>query len=538
MTRRSGRGPSDGRPSRPVLVVTAAEMREIDRLSIEEYGIAGDVLMERAGTGAVAVLRERFPRQLRDGVVLVAGKGNNGGDAFVMARHLRRRRVRCEVFLAGQRSEISGDAARNLKRLERGGGRVREIDREGLPALAAAIAKSGIVVDGLYGTGLRGPLGERAQAIIETMNLAPGPIVAVDIPSGLDADRGVELGGAVQATLTVTFVFPKVGLLSFPGAGLAGEIAVVDIGVAPEAVERVRPRQRLLGPESVSTAIPTRAPDSHKGTYGHVLVIAGSRGKSGAAVLAGRAALRAGAGLATIASPAGALGGALGAAPELMTEPLPGRDGAWAFSRSESASLLHALDGKTSVVYGPGIGATPATRTMTEWLLAECPLPMVIDADGLNCLAGQVGWLASRRAPTILTPHPGEMARLIGGATADVQNDRPGSARRLAGEYGVVVVLKGARTVIATPEGLVALSPTGNPGMASGGMGDALSGILGALLAQGLAADEAAAAGVFWHGHAADRVAARRGEAGLLATDVIEELPPALRELQATLTEA
>ena len=506
-------------------------MREIDRLTIAG-GVAGDVLMERAGGGACEVLRERFPRELRRGVVLLAGKGNNGGDALVMARHLRGRRVPAEVFLAARRTDLAGDAARNLKRFERAGGRVQSLGEKGLLEFSASAARAGVVVDGLFGTGLRGALDERSSALVEAVNAAPCPILAVDVPSGLDGDRGVPLGAAVQATVTATFAFPKTGLLVHPGADFAGEVVVVDIGVSPEAVRAVAPRQRLLTGVSVAAALPPRPRDSHKGTYGHVLVLAGSVGKSGAAALCGRAALRAGAGLTTIASPAPALGHATLATPELMTAPVPDHDGAFAFSIADSTRFLHLLDGKSAVVFGPGVGTTPAVRVLMEWLIGSSPLPLVIDADGLNCLAGQIGWLRKKRCPIVLTPHPGEMARLVSATSEVVQGDRLGAARRLASDYGVTVVLKGARTVIAAPDGVVAINPTGNPGMASGGMGDALAGMIGSLLAQGVPEDEAAAAAVFWHGYAADRVARRQGEAGLLASDVIEELPRALADLQ------
>ena len=264
-----------------------------------------------------------------------------------------------------------------------------------------------------------------------------------------------------------------------------------------------------------------------------MVALAGAAGKSGAALLCGRAALRAGAGLVTIAAPGPALGTVLAHTPELMTEALPDRDGAWKFSAGEATAIESVLAGKDAVVFGPGVGTGEDAKALTEWLIESSPVPMVIDADGLNCLATNVGWLAKRRSPIVLTPHPGEMSRLVGGSTADVQSDRLGVARRFATEHGVVVVLKGSRTVIASPRGLVSISPSGNPGMASGGMGDALAGVTGALLAQRVEPDEAAEVAVFWHGAAADRVTIARGEAGLLASDVIEELPPTLRELQS-----
>ncbi|MET0153601.1 MAG: NAD(P)H-hydrate dehydratase [Candidatus Binatia bacterium] len=517
-----------------LFVVTGEEMRRLDALTIES-GTPGGVLMERAGSLAAQVLRERFARELRRGVVVVAGKGNNGGDALVVARHLRRRRVPVSVFLAASASGLSGDALENLSRWKRMRGSLTEFGPGGILALAEATARAGVLVDGLFGTGLRGGIDEPSRAIIETLNVAPAPILAVDVPSGLDADRGVPLGAAVQATVTVTFGFPKLGLLVHPGAGLAGEVVVADIGIDPGALAAATPRGRLLTPDAVASALPPRVSDSHKGTYGHVLIAAGALGKSGAALLCGRAALRAGAGLVTLASPAPALSGVLVATPELMTEPLADENGAWTFEAERPARLLAALEGKDAVVLGPGVGVTPATRALTRWLITSSPVPLVIDADGLNCLAGDLSCLEQRRGPIVLTPHPGEMARLAGCSTAEIQRDRVGAARFLAERYGVVVVLKGSRTVIASPSGLVAINPTGNAGMASGGMGDALAGMIGSLLAQGLEVAEAAETAVFWHGAAADRVAGRRGEAGLLASDVIEELPPVLLEMQARL---
>jgi ADP-dependent NAD(P)H-hydrate dehydratase / NAD(P)H-hydrate epimerase len=514
-----------------LLAVTSDEMRRLDGLTIER-GTPGETLMERAGLAAVEVLQQRFSRALRRGVVVVAGKGNNGGDGLVIARHLRRRRVPVRVFLAAAEDGLAGDAKTNLLRWKRLRGPLHEIDR-GTERLAEATSRAGVIVDALFGTGLHGELDERAQAIVETMNGAARPILAVDVPSGLDADKGVALGAAVQANVTVTFGYPKVGLLLYPGAELAGEVVVADIGIDPAAVAEVSPRERLLTEEVVARALPIRPRDTHKGTYGHVLVLAGAVGKTGAAMLCGRAALRAGAGLTTIGCPAPDFGAILARTPELMTEPLAGDEGSWAFSTDETTRLLRLFDGKSAIVFGPGVGVTAATRALTEWLIASSPVPLVIDADGLNCLAGQIGWLRKTTQPIILTPHPGEMARLASCSTADLQADRVAAARRLAEAYGVTVVLKGARTVIAAPSGLVSINPTGNPGMASGGMGDALAGITGSLLGQGLAPDEAAETAVFWHGAAADRVAGRRGEAGLLASDLIDELPPALAAIQS-----
>ena len=518
-----------------VYVVTNDEMRALDRLTIGR-GTPGEVLMERAGGLTAEVLRDRFAAESRRGVLIVAGKGNNGGDALVVARALRRRRAKVTVFLAARERDVTGDARNQLLRWQRGGGRVHEIGAaSGVAALAEAANRCGVIVDGLFGTGLRGELDEPARAIVAVLNAAAVPILAVDVPSGLDADRGTPLGDAVQATLTVTFAYPKVGLLLYPGAELAGEVVVADIGILPEALEQVAPRQRLLTPASFAGSLPRRPRDSHKGTYGHLLVLAGAVGKGGAAVLCGRAALRAGAGLVTVAAPAPALGPLLASTPELMTEPLADHQGGWAFSSRDTARMLRLFDGKDAAVFGPGVGTEPMARALTEWLIASSPVPLVLDADGLNCLAGQIGWLKRKSGALVLTPHPGELARLLACSVPHVQADRVAAARRLAIDYGVTVVLKGARTVVASPQGIASINPTGNAGMASGGMGDALAGMVGSLLGQGLDPQEAAETAVFWHGAAADRVASRQGEAGLLASDVIEELPATLREAQASL---
>ncbi|HSD10238.1 MAG TPA: NAD(P)H-hydrate dehydratase [Candidatus Binatia bacterium] len=517
-----------------LFVVTSDEMRRMDAGTIAR-GTPGEALMERAGALAADVVRRRFGRQLRHGVLVVAGKGNNGGDAFVVARHLRRRGVRVEVALAARESDVGGDARTNLDRWKRMRGRIREISEGGLTTLAEAGSRAGVIVDGLFGTGLRGKLDERSQAIVEALNGAPAPILAVDVPSGLDADRGLPLGAAVQATVTVTFAYPKVGLVVHPGAEFAGEVVVADIGISHQALREVAPRQRLLTAAAVGASLPRRAQDSHKGSYGHVLVLAGALGKSGAAMLCGRASLRAGAGLTTIASPSPSLVMIPAQTPELMTEPLPDHEGGWRFANDDAPRLARLFDGKDAVVFGPGIGVTPSTRALSEWLIASSPLPLVIDADGLNCLAGQIGWLKKRRSPVVLTPHPGEMARLLSCSVGDIQGNRVDCARRLAADYGVTVALKGSRTVVADPGGVVTINPTGNPGMASGGMGDALAGMIGSLLAQGLEGTEATEVAAFWHGAAADRVASRRGEAGLLASDVIDALPPTLRGLQEDL---
>ena len=505
-------------------------MRALDRWTIE-HGTPGHVLMERAGAGAARVLRERL-RRPRGPVVVVCGRGNNGGDGFVVARHLRRARVPVEVWLAARPEEVRGDAARMLAAWRRARGAVRGLATPAdVEALARGLRRAAAVVDALFGTGLNAPVAGVPAAAIEAINACGAPVLAVDIASGLSADTGAPLGAAVRATVTATFGYPKVGQLMYPGVEHTGLLAVVDIGIARDALAAVAPGTLLLESEEVGALLPPRPRDAHKGDFGHVLVIAGSRGKTGAALLAAQAAARSGAGLTTLAVPATLQAVLEAQVREAMTAALADTgDGAAALADGTAASALIAERG--AVVCGPGLGQASGTRELIRHVVRQCTAPLVLDADGLNAVAG-TRVLRDRPGPTVITPHPGEMARLSGGDTARVQADRLGAARAFARAERVVVVLKGARTVIASPVGATAICPTGNPGMASGGTGDVLAGVIGALLAQGLAAYDAAALGVFAHGAAGDAVAARQGEVGLLASDLLTELPATLERLQA-----
>ena len=505
-------------------------MRTLDRWTIE-HGTPGHVLMERAGAGTARVLRERL-RRPRGPVVVVCGRGNNGGDGFVVARHLRRARVPVEVWLAARPEEVRGDAARMLAAWRRARGAVRALATPAdVEALARRLARAAAVVDALFGTGLNAPVAGVAAAVIAAINACGAPVLAVDIASGLSADTGAPLGAAVRATVTATFGYPKVGQLMYPGVEHTGLLAVVDIGIPREALAAVAPGTVLLESEEVGAHLPPRRRDAHKGDFGHVLVIAGSRGKTGAALLAAQAVARSGAGLTTLAVPATLQAVLEAQVREAMTAALADTgDGAAALADGAAASALLADRG--AVVCGPGLGQASATRELIRHVVRQCTAPLVLDADGLNAVAG-TSVLRDRPGPTVITPHPGEMARLSGGDTARVQADRLGAARAFARAERVVVVLKGARTVIASPVGATAICPTGNPGMASGGTGDVLAGVIGALLAQGLAAYDAAALGVFAHGAAGDAVAARQGEVGLLASDLLAELPATLERLQA-----
>ena len=512
-----------------MLVCTAGQMRALDQWAIA-HGIPGHVLMERAGKGATAVLRRRWKRGR---TILVCGRGNNGGDGFVIARHLKRARIPVEVWLAAEPGTVRGDAARALSAWRGAGGRVRPCTTAAaLDDLRKSLVRATLVVDALLGTGLNAPVEGLHAAIIEAMNAAGAPILAIDIASGLSADTGRPLGAGIRATVTATFGHPKVGQVLHPGIEHTGDLEIIDIGLSSAGLEMIGPTTQVLEAPAVGALLAQRPRAAHKGTFGHVLVVAGSRGKTGAALLASEGSARAGAGLVTLASAAVLQPVFEGQVREAMTAALPdGRDGTAALG--DGIALMRLLDGRDAVVCGPGLGVNPDTRTLVATIVRTARIPIVLDADALNAIAG-TGLLRERLGPTVVTPHPGEMSRLLEITAAEVQADRLRVARQLAARDHVVVVLKGARTVVVAPDGRAAIVPTGNPGMASGGTGDVLAGIIGGLLAQGLDPYDAACLGSYAHGLAGDRMALRRGETGLLARDLLDELPPTLATLQAS----
>jgi ADP-dependent NAD(P)H-hydrate dehydratase / NAD(P)H-hydrate epimerase len=515
-----------------MLVVTTAQMRELDRLTIQKYQTPSLTLMERAGEGIAGAILERFARAAKKGVLIVAGKGNNGGDGFVVARLLKKKRISCEVALLARRDDLTADAAQNLRAWVKLKGKVTEIDSNKLHLLSERIANNGLLVDAILGTGTKNTVTGLFSEVITLMNASGLPTVAVDIPSGLDSDRGWPLGTAIQAEMTVSLGYPKLGEVIYPGLTHVGELVVADIGIESRAVVEVAPQTELLELETVRWLVPRRQADTHKGSYGHLLVVAGARGKTGAAILSCRAAMRAGAGLVTLAAPRALNNIFTSSLVEVMTEPL-GDDTSEQLEMLTDVEWRRLLERKNVVLFGPGIGVSEATHHSIRWLLRNLELPWVIDADGLNNLALELDRLRQARTPPILTPHPGEMARLIGKNTAAVNADRIEVARGFALAHRCHLILKGARTVIATADGKVFINPTGNPGMASGGMGDVLAGIIAALLGQGLSGVDAMKLGVYVHGYVGDRVAESKGPIGILASDIVEGLPKALAEFTA-----
>jgi len=508
-------------------VFTAAEMRALDARAIRELGIPGPRLMDNAGTGAAALIARWLAPIRGKAVVVVCGKGNNGGDGFVVARRLKARGAAVRVFLVGRRAEVRGDAADALGRWR---GRVEEVEEPS--GLARALGGADGIVDALLGTGVSGAARGPVAAAIEAINRAGAggvPVVALDLPSGLDSDRGALLGPTVKAWRTVTFAGLKRSLLLAPAAAQAGVVEIGDIGVPAEAARRGITTWRLEIAD-VRPSFPPRDLDAHKGRFGHLLVVAGSLGKTGAAVLAGRAALRSGVGLCTIAAPASQQPIVAAQAPEYMTEALP-ETAAQSLALEAKDRLLELARRMDAVAIGPGLSLDPETQELARVLIRELQRPMVVDADALSALAGHLDLLRHAAGPRVLTPHPGEMARMLGTTIEAVQADRIEMARTFAREHRVAIALKGAHTVIGGPDGHVTINPTGNPGMAKGGAGDVLTGIVGALLAREIEPAAALRAGCYLHGLAGDVAARERGEYAMLASDIIESLPAALRAL-------
>lgn len=506
--------------------VTAAEMQALDRATIEEFGLPGRLLMENAGREAARLFLAHFgERARRGGAAVACGRGNNGGDGFVIARVLRQAGIPVSVYLFADASRLQGEALDNFRLLGKLSLPVREVpDSARLAACKEELRRAAVWIDALLGTGLSADLQGFLREVVEFLDSLERPVFAVDLPSGLDADTGRPRGACLRAEVTATFGFPKIGLLLYPGASFTGRLEVCDIGIPEVLVERLRPRQRLITPEAVRKALPARPPEAHKGTTGHVLLLAGSPGKTGAAALAALGALRAGAGLVTVGCPASLNPVLETLLREPMTFPLP-EEAPGVLGPGALEALAGLMAGKGCLAVGPGLGTDQRTRALVQRLPALCPVPLVIDADGLNALAGDLAPLTRAAAPIVLTPHPGEMARLLGTSVADVQQDRLASARALARSAGAHVVLKGARTVIAHPDGLVEINPTGNSGMATAGMGDVLTGVIAGLIAQGASPEAACRAAVWLHGDAADDLARRRGPRGYLAGEVIDALP-------------
>jgi len=512
-------------------VVTAEEMADLDRRATAEFGVVAGVLMDRAGQQVAAIVSGLLTATNGRRVVVLAGKGNNGGDGLVAARYLRRAGAEVTVLLLERPDLFTGDAAAALAAAHEAGVPTREVSPETLGGeLTMLLASADVLVDAIFGTGFRGSITGLVGDVIGAANRSGKPIVAVDVPSGLHADTGRLAEPHIRATQTVTLGLPKVGLVLYPGAEAAGALYIADIGYPPALLTTAGISAHLVTASMVQAVIPARRPDSHKGDHGRVLIVAGSVGFSGAAILAALGALRVGAGLVTVGVPASIYPIVASRIIEAMPTPLPASDGMVAAGALEHVKALAAACDVIGI--GPGLSRDFGAMHVVTGIFGV-DRPLVIDADGLNVLVGKTNLLAQARKPVVITPHPGELSRLVEVPVAVIQDDRIKSARAAAGRFRCIVVLKGARTIVAAPGGEAFVVPTGNAGMATGGMGDVLTGVIVGLMGQGVAPLGAAYAGAYLHGLAGDLIASARGMSGMLASEVADHLPIAMQRVRS-----
>jgi len=514
-------------------LVSAEHMRKLDAQTISSWGVSADVLMESAGRAVVDAVLSHWGSQLSARtaqVMVLCGVGHNGGDGLVVARHLALLGYRVSVTLVGSSSSPSPLSVINEERAKAVGVRIETGE--------AKLPEEGVLVDALLGTGLSEGLREVTAKCVQRINEAVRPrvkVVSIDMPTGIHSETGQVLGSAVKADLTVTIGCPKIGLTLEPGRSHAGEIRVARVGIADTLSQAGaatgEPSCRMWSSWAAAQHFPRRPTAGHKGRFGHVLLLAGSDGMAGAAALSATAVLRAGAGLVTLGCPVSLREGLEAKLTEAMVSALPECPPAQ-LARSALEPVLELSAGKDVIAVGPGLGQHAQTRELVLDIVSQASLPLILDADGLNALEGELSVLRSRSAATVLTPHPGEAARLLGISPAEINADRVGCARRLAKETESVVLLKGAGSVVAQPEGATLINPTGGAYLAMAGTGDVLTGMVAAFLAQGIAAPEAAALGAFLHGASADRLAAKKGTSGLLATEIAAELPECMQYLR------
>ena len=509
-------------------IVTAEQMRALDKRATDQYGIPSLLLMENAALSVFIAAEEMLGDINGKRVVVIAGPGNNGGDGFAVARHLHNNGA--DIFIAyfGDRDKAKGDALINIEITEKMGLPIEPLkDAE---TLQDCLVNTDLIIDALLGTGIQGEVRPLYAEVISGINSSGVPVLSVDIPSGVNADTGEICRTAVFADVTVTFALPKIGLFTYPGAERVGDLIVADISIPAEALEDNDSQVYVLDERIARSYWPVRRPDSNKGTFGNLAIVAGSVGMTGAATLSAEGALRIGTGLVTVAVPQSLNDIMEVKLTEAMT--IPVKEGkSRAFGHASLEQVFEIISKRDAVVIGPGFGRNEDTITFTLELIRGLTRPAIIDADALFAISTDIDVLKQRAAPIIITPHPGEMANLLGTTVADVQSNRLEVARTFASEYNIVVVLKGAGTVIASPTGDAYINTTGSPGMATGGTGDVLSGMIGGLLAQGLEPFNAAAVGVYLHGLAGEIVAEELGEAAMIASDLANSISEAVGQV-------
>jgi ADP-dependent NAD(P)H-hydrate dehydratase / NAD(P)H-hydrate epimerase len=512
-------------------ILNGTQMRNIDQRTTREYGIPGIVLMENAGLQIVDFLESQYDDIDDRRILILCGKGNNGGDGLVAARHLHNRGHDLKVLLFARRSDVKGEPGTNLSILQKMAVEVREVpDVRAWHEFLPELADYDLVLDALLGTGTQGAVKGYLEEVIRDVNNSSADRVAVDLPSGLNADSNEIPGICLNADATVTFACPKIPHVFLPAEEKVGEVFVADIGIPEEAVAAEGVRLNLVDSDELARYLPPRKVESHKGDYGHLMVVAGSKGKPGAARMVAEGAFRAGVGLVTVATPESVQPILAPQVMEMMTEPLPEtREGT--VSSKAAARVMKLLDGKGVLTLGPGLSTAAETQSFIREVVAGTRLPLILDADGLNAFADAPELLSGKDRPLILTPHPGEMGRLLGISSAEIQRNRIAVCQKFSTEHFCFLVLKGYRTLISDPEGNVWVNPTGNPGMATAGSGDVLTGIVSGLVSQGIPILHAILLAVYLHGLSADLCATQRGELPLMARDIVAYLPDAMSHL-------
>lgn len=512
-------------------VLTSKQMQGIDRKAIKDLGIVGPILMENAGVQIFNEIITRFPAIQAEKIVIVAGRGNNGGDGFVLARHLHNRGCRPQVILLAKKVELKGDAALNAGIADRIGIAIIEAPTEkSWASQKRKIRQATVIVDAIFGTGLTKPAGGRFVKVIEDINRSKAYKVAVDIPSGLSSDTHRIIGPCIKADLTVCLAAPKIAHVFMPAEDYIGELVIGDIGVPPFLFEDPNLKLEMIEKKHILPYYKPRKRDGHKGNYGHLFILSGSLGKTGASIMAGKAALKMGAGLVTVGTPQSCLPIVARGMVELMTEPLP-ETPEKTFSFEALDKSLELLKGKDALMLGPGISTNSSTAEFVLNLLPRVKVPLVLDADALNILAEKPKILKKLRKPAVLTPHPGEFARLLGVSNKEVLDRKLELVPKFAQKYGVFLVLKSYRTLTGTPDGRVFINPTGNAGMASAGTGDVLSGMIASMIIQEKNLLLATLAAVYVHGLSGDIGVAKIGEKPLTAVNLIQYLPAAIKTL-------
>jgi len=523
-----------------IKVTTAKEMQLIDRVTIEKYGLAGIILMERAGLSVANRIKQLFNDEK---VLVLCGGGNNGGDGFVIARELYNLGRDVEVFLSAKPAALKGDAKINYNAAKKFGVKIYPVSKF-LSSYSSHSGRGCIIVDALLGTGLSKEIRQPLSDVVNKVNEMSCPVISVDIPSGVSSDTGQIMGSAVKAGDTVTFGLPKRGHFLYPGADCTGRLFIENIGFHNKLLESAAIRVNVIEKKDAVSLLPLRPKNSHKGTYGHVLLVAGSKGKTGAALMAAKACLRTGAGLVTIGVPETLVSAFQSRVTEEMILPLPDT-GNGMLSYDAVHPILDFAHKKASVLaIGPGISLNNDIVNLVSTIVRESSVPMVIDADGINAIAEHVHSLKKSKAPVILTPHTGEMARLLSQSTEHrnqstdhirsiIEKERIATAQTFAKKTGACLVLKGVPTVVAASDGSAFINSTGNPGMATAGTGDVLTGMIAAFLAQKLNPMNAALLGVYMHGYIGDAVAEKKGEETLIASDIIKSISSAFKSIKS-----